>query len=138
VDVVQADISRCGGLTEMRRVAQAAAMHGAAVIPHCWKTGINAAAARHFQAATANAPFIEMLSPELFYSPLRAGLVGPEPVVHNGQLPLPTEPGVGVQLSDAVVEQYRQPASADHGSLEEAKLRERPTDDGRSSQRGVS
>jgi L-alanine-DL-glutamate epimerase-like enolase superfamily enzyme len=122
VDVVQADISRCGGLTEMRRVAQAAAMHGATVIPHCWKTGINAAAARHFQAATANAPFIEMLSPELFRSPLRTGLVGPEPVLRDGQLPLPTGPGVGVQLSDAVVEQYQQPASAGHSSLEEAKI----------------
>jgi L-alanine-DL-glutamate epimerase-like enolase superfamily enzyme len=122
VDVVQADISRCGGLTEMRRVAQAAAMHGAAVIPHCWKTGINAAAARHFQAATANAPFIEMLSPELFHSPLRAGLVSPEPVVRDGRLPLPTEPGIGVQLSDAVVEQYRQRASADRSRPEAAEI----------------
>jgi L-alanine-DL-glutamate epimerase-like enolase superfamily enzyme len=71
----------------MRKVAQLAAMHGATVIPHCWKTGINAAAARQFQAATENVPLIEMLSSELFDSPLRAGLVGPEPSVQNGLLP---------------------------------------------------
>jgi L-alanine-DL-glutamate epimerase-like enolase superfamily enzyme len=111
VDVVQADISRCGGLTEMRRVAQVAAMHGATVIPHCWKTGINAAAARHFQAATANVPYIEMLSPELFHSPLRAGLVSPEPVIDDGHLPLPAAPGVGVELIDSIVRRYRQPAA---------------------------
>ena len=106
VDVVQADISRCGGLTEMRRVAQLAAMHGASIIPHCWKTGINAAAARHFQAATSNVPYIEMLSPELFTSPLRAGLVVPEPELVNGTIPLPSEPGLGVGLVPEVVARY--------------------------------
>jgi L-alanine-DL-glutamate epimerase-like enolase superfamily enzyme len=109
VDVIQADIARCGGLTEMRRVAQLAAMHGAAVIPHCWKTGINAAAARQFQAATQNVPLIEMLSAELFHSPLRAGLVSPEPVVRDGLLPLPTKPGLGIELVSSIVDRYRKP-----------------------------
>lgn len=108
-DVIQADIARCGGLTEMRRVAQLAAMHGAAVIPHCWKTGINAAAARQFQAATQNVPLIEMLSAELFHSPLRAGLVRPEPVIRDGLLPLPTKPGLGIELVSSVVDRYRKP-----------------------------
>jgi L-rhamnonate dehydratase len=112
VDVIQADIARCGGLTEMRRVAQLAAMHGAAVIPHCWKTGINAAAARHFQAATANVPLIEMLSAELFQSPLRAGLVSPEPAVKDGLLPLPAGPGLGVELVSSVVDRYRRPPAS--------------------------
>lgn len=107
VDVLQPDISRCGGLTEMARVAQLAALHGAQVVPHCWKTGINAAAARHFQAATANAPFIEMLSPELFDSPLRAELVAPEPPLDGGRLPLPDLPGLGVSLLPGTVARYR-------------------------------
>jgi L-rhamnonate dehydratase len=112
VDVIQADIARCGGLTEMRRVAQLAAMHGATVIPHCWKTGINAAAARQFQAATANVPFIEMLSAELFHSPLRAGLVRPEPTVQDGLIPLPTGPGLGIELVSSVVDRYRKPPAS--------------------------
>jgi L-rhamnonate dehydratase len=110
VDVIQADIARCGGFTEMRRVAQLAAMHGTAVIPHCWKTGINAAAARQFQAATENVPLIEMLSAELFHSPLRGGLVSPEPAVKDGLLPLPTAPGLGVELVSSVVDRYRKPS----------------------------
>jgi len=106
IDVLQADITRCGGLTEMRRVADLAAMHGVLVVPHCWKTGINAAAARHFQAATVNAPFVEMLSPELFDSPLRAELVAPEPHVEAGHIPLPTLPGLGVELVPETVARY--------------------------------
>lgn len=107
VDVLQPDVNRCGGLTELRRIAELASLHGALVIPHGWKTGITAAAARHFQAATENAPFVESLSPELYESPLRAELVRPEPQVRDGKIPLPTEPGLGVELVDEAVEKYR-------------------------------
>jgi L-alanine-DL-glutamate epimerase-like enolase superfamily enzyme len=107
VDLVQPDVNRCGGLTELARVAELAAHHGAAVVPHGWKTGITAAAQRHFQAATANCPFVEMFSPQLYHSELRATLVTPEPVVTDGVIPLPTEPGLGVELDQAVVERYR-------------------------------
>lgn len=106
VDVVQADVAGRGGLTEMHRVAHLAAMHGATVIPHCWKTGINAAATRHLQASTSNVPFIEMLSPELFVSPLRVGLVAPEPTLVNGSIPVPDAPGLGVELVQDVVDRH--------------------------------
>jgi L-alanine-DL-glutamate epimerase-like enolase superfamily enzyme len=107
VDVLQPDISRCGGLTEIRRIAELAALHGALVIPHCWKTGITAAAAIHFQAATANAPWIEFLHPDLYDSPLRQELVRPEPELASGRIDLPTAPGLGVELVDEAVDRYR-------------------------------
>ncbi len=107
VDVIQADINRCGGLTEIRRIADLAAQHGALCIPHCWKTGITAAAARHYQAATANAPIVEMFHPALFPSRLRAELTGPEPAVVDGTIALPQEPGLGIELDPAAVERYR-------------------------------
>ena len=108
VDVLQPDINRCGGLSEAQRIAQIAELHGAQMVPHCWKTGITAAAARHFQAATPNCPYIEHLSPRLWASPLRASLVSPEPAVRpDGTLPLPDAPGLGVQLDREIVERYR-------------------------------
>jgi L-rhamnonate dehydratase len=107
VDVLQPDVSRAGGLTELRRIAELAALHGAQVVPHAWKTGINAAAARHFQAATGNAPYIEMLVPALFPSPLRAELVGPEPEVRDGRIELPAAPGLGIDLDPAALARYR-------------------------------
>jgi L-alanine-DL-glutamate epimerase-like enolase superfamily enzyme len=107
VDVLQPDVARCGGLSEMRRVVDLAALHGASVVPHCWKTGINAAAARHLHAAALAVPMIEVLPPELFDSPLRRELVRPEPVLEDGTLPLPDAPGLGVELVDAVVDRHR-------------------------------
>lgn len=107
VDVLQPDVGRSGGLTELRRIADMAALAGATVVPHAWKTGITAAATRHFQAATANVPFVETLVPELWPSPLRIELTTPEPVVENGAIALPTEPGLGIALVDAAVERYR-------------------------------
>ena len=107
VDVLQPDVSRCGGLTELRRIAEMASLEGVLVIPHGWKTGIAAAAAQHFQAATSNAPYIELFHPELFVSPLRAELVTPEPEVEDGSIALPTAPGLGVALVPEAVERYR-------------------------------
>jgi L-rhamnonate dehydratase len=107
VDVLQPDVNRCGGLTELRRIAELAALHGRLVVPHGWKTGITASAQRHFQAATENAPIVEMLSPELYESPLRAQLVRPEPEISAGRIPLPTEPGLGVELVEEAVERFR-------------------------------
>lgn len=107
VDVLQPDVARCGGLTEMRRVADLAALHGALVVPHNWKTGINAAAARHLHAAALSVPMIEVLPPALFDSPLRRELVTPEPVLTDGTLPVPDAPGLGVELSTDAVDRYR-------------------------------
>lgn len=107
VDVLQPDPGRCGGLTELRRIAELADLHGAMVIPHGWKTGITAAAAAHFHAATPNAPYFEFLHPDLFDSPLRRELVGPEPEVRNGTIELSSTPGLGVELNEDALARYR-------------------------------
>lgn len=107
VDVIQPDVGRAGGLTEMHRIAQMAADHGALVIPHGWKTGITAAASRHFQAASTNVPYFEMCAPELSGATLRSELVAPEPVVVDGKLELPSWPGLGIELVGETVERFR-------------------------------
>jgi L-alanine-DL-glutamate epimerase-like enolase superfamily enzyme len=103
VDVLQPDINRCGGLTEARRIAEMASLYGVLVVPHAWKTGITVAACRHFHAATANCPLFELLSPDLWDSPLRRDLTAPEPKVEAGTMPLPEGPGLGIRLDEACV-----------------------------------
>ncbi|MGH6933449.1 MAG: mandelate racemase/muconate lactonizing enzyme family protein [Dongiaceae bacterium] len=107
VSVVQPDISRCGGLTEIRRIADMCELHGVEVIPHAWKTGILAQAGRHFQAACPAAPYFEFISPRVYDSPLRRDLVSPEPVVRDGYMELPTGVGLGLELNEETVERYR-------------------------------
>ena len=112
VDVLQPDVARAGGLTELRRITQSALERGAGVIPHCWKTGINAAAARHLQAATLNVPFVEMLVPSLWRTPLRHELVIPEPELQDGHIALPVAPGLGVTLAQTALLDYAVPLGA--------------------------
>ncbi len=106
VAVVQPDINRCGGFTEIRRIAEMAELYGVQVIPHGWKTGITAACGRHFQAACPAAPIFEFLSPALYDSPLRRELVTPEPEIADGRMKLPEGPGLGVELNPDAVERY--------------------------------
>lgn len=106
VSVVQPNIGRCGGLTEIRRIADLCELQGVQVVPHGWKTGITSAVGRHFQAACPAAPLFEYISPAVFDSTLRRELVSPEPVITNGEMRLPTGPGLGIELNEDIVARY--------------------------------
>ncbi|MDF2763570.1 MAG: Mandelate racemase/muconate lactonizing protein [Rhodospirillales bacterium] len=107
VGVVQPNITRGGGLTEIRRIAELCELHGAEVVPHGWKTGITAAAGQHFQAACPAAPLFEVVSPHVYDSLLRRELVSPEPDVVDGTMALPEAPGLGIELNEELVERLR-------------------------------
>ena len=107
VGVVQPNIGRGGGLTEIRRIADLCEIMGAEVVPHGWKTGITSAVGRQFQAACPAAPIFEYVSPHVFDSPLRRELVSPEPVVVDGYMALPTGPGLGIELNEELVARWR-------------------------------
>jgi L-alanine-DL-glutamate epimerase-like enolase superfamily enzyme len=107
VAVVQPNIARGGGLTEIKRIAELAELHGAQVVPHGWKTGITSAVGRHFQAACPAAPVFEYISPQVFDSVLRRELVSPEPKVVDGFMELPTAPGLGIELNEDLVARWR-------------------------------
>jgi L-rhamnonate dehydratase len=107
VGVVQPNIGRGGGLTEIRRIADLCELMGAEVVPHGWKTGITSAVGRHFQAACGPAPVFEYVSPKVFDSLLRRELVSPEPAVVEGYMELPDRPGLGIELNEELVERLR-------------------------------
>lgn len=107
VDVLQPDVGRVGGLTEALRVCRIAADRGRSVVPHCWKTGLGIAAAAHLAAATGPCPYIEFLPVELAESPLRRELLVEDFRVVDGQLELPTGPGLGVELNRDALRKYR-------------------------------
>jgi len=107
VAVLQPNIGRGGGLTEIRRIADLCELYGVQIIPHGWKTGITSAVGRHFQAACPAAPLFEYISPVVFNSQLRRELVSPEPEIVDGEMALPTGPGLGIELNEDAVERYR-------------------------------
>jgi L-alanine-DL-glutamate epimerase-like enolase superfamily enzyme len=107
VGVVQPNIGRGGGLTEIRRIADYCELMGAEVVPHGWKTGITSAVGRHFQAACPASPIFEYVSPHVFDSPMRRELVTPEPAVVDGWMDLPTGPGLGIELNEDLIARWR-------------------------------
>jgi L-alanine-DL-glutamate epimerase-like enolase superfamily enzyme len=100
VDCLQADVSRCGGITEWLRVAAVAASHGLQVSGHC---------APHLHAAVATAvPNLRHL--EWFHDHVRI-----ETMFFDGALdpaggtvrPDLGAPGLGLTLREADAERYR-------------------------------
>lgn len=107
VDVLQPDIGRVGGFTEARKVCQIATERGRLIVPHCWKSGIGIAASAHLAAATACCPYIEFLPAELSESALRRELLTSDLPFVNGKIPLPEEPGLGIELNRDALEKFR-------------------------------
>ncbi len=111
VGVVQPDVGRAGGLTEARRVCDLAKQRGLRVVPHLWKTGISIAAAVHLAAVTPHCAFIEFLAKDLCESVLRKELLTQELEMVDGVIPLPTRPGLGIELNRDALERFKKAAS---------------------------
>ena len=117
--VLQPDASTCG-LSEARAMAAAAAGFGVRVVPHACAGPIALAANIHLAATV---PAIRMIE----YPPVLAGVwehfgrgagVGTESVV-DGHLPVPSGPGLGVELDEQAAEAspYRPPGARVAGSV---------------------
>ena len=106
VDVAQPDVGRVGGFTEAKRVCDLAGDRGKLIVPHCWKTGIGIAASAHLSAATAHCPYIEFLQAHLSESVLRRELTVDEMKLVDGKIPLPTRPGLGIELNPDALSKY--------------------------------
>ncbi len=109
IDVVQVDISRAGGLTESRRIAQMAHQRNKPCIPHAFSTGVLLAASAHWVASIPNGSLLEYTVEE---SPLATALTGTGLLRNplraiDGWVTVPDGPGLGIELDDDVVNQYR-------------------------------
>lgn len=109
IDVVQADISRAGGLTESRRIAQMARRRNLLCVPHAFSTGVLLAASAHWAASIPNGGLVEYTVAE---SPLATGLTGTgllqEPLrAVDGFLTLTDAPGLGIELDEEAIARYR-------------------------------
>ncbi|MBO9606944.1 MAG: mandelate racemase/muconate lactonizing enzyme family protein [Paenibacillaceae bacterium] len=108
--VVQPDPGRVGGLLEAQQVCNMAKARGRKVVPHIWKTGISISAGIHLAAANEHVPFIEFLPKELCESALRKELVIEDFAMADGQIPLPTKPGLGVELNRDALGKFKEAA----------------------------
>jgi L-alanine-DL-glutamate epimerase-like enolase superfamily enzyme len=95
VDILQPDIYRAGGMSELKKIAAMAAAHNLPVIPH----GVGAAT-YHFVISTGNAPRAEYV--DLFAQGGRPILKG-DPQPQDGFIELTEAPGFGYELDEEVL-----------------------------------
>lgn len=103
-DIVQPDITRCGGISEMRKIYDLAEMNGVQLVPHGFSTGILLAATVQFLAATENGTLMEYSQST---SPLFTKLVKNRIPFENGYVTVPDCIGLGVELDEEMIEKYR-------------------------------
>jgi L-alanine-DL-glutamate epimerase-like enolase superfamily enzyme len=105
VDVVQPDLSRCGGFTQFRKIAWEAEKAGVEVCPHAWLTDLLTAASLHANACLPRSLFLEY---NVSSSPmLREIIANPIQMDKHGMIPVPQGPGLGVEMDEKAVERYR-------------------------------
>jgi L-rhamnonate dehydratase len=104
VDVLQPDLARCGGFTVARRIAALAAEHDVEVVPHCFSTGVLVAASLHFVATLHRPTYSEYSVAD---SPLVGQLLTEPFVLRDGELDVPTDPGLGVELDEDMITSLR-------------------------------
>ena len=105
VDIVQPDMSRCGGITMAKKIADLAQMHGKKLIPHAFKTGILMAATLQLIAAIPNADMLEYCAQETVFS---KSLVRHHfRLDKDGNVAIPDLPGLGIELNTETLERYR-------------------------------
>jgi L-alanine-DL-glutamate epimerase-like enolase superfamily enzyme len=104
IDVVQIDVTRVGGLMRSKRMGWDAADRHRLAVNHSYKTGINIAASLHFVAALPNSHYFEYCVEQ---GALRQTLTKQKFPVIDGDICVPEEPGLGIELDESVVERYR-------------------------------
>jgi galactonate dehydratase len=104
VDVLQPDTGRAGGITQMKKMAAMAEARGIMMAPHSGSLGpVAEYAALHLMAAIPNALFLERIEDDWEG---RQEVIRPHPVQVNGAIPVPTAPGLGVDIDENAVARY--------------------------------
>ena len=109
LQIIQPDIARAGGITEIQRIAALAKIHNVRVIPHCWATDILVSATLHFLATQPDDPYQEF---NVSKNPFRQNLLREPLVPKEGFLTVPQMPGLGIELNEEMLETYRWKSSS--------------------------
>ena len=103
LDIVQPDLTKVGGLSEGRRIAWMAYDHHLLLVPHGWNTAVGLAADLHLAAAMPVARWVEYLTPSAYIDDI---VTQPFRLDEHGYLPIPTGPGLGVELDEDRLRHY--------------------------------
>jgi L-rhamnonate dehydratase len=105
VDVIQPDLSRCGGISVARRVAEMAEKADIDLVPHSWLTHLLTGYSLQLIATLPRAKFVEF---NVSQSALTAGIAKASFTLQaDGTVPIPDTPGIGVEVDEAFIRKHQ-------------------------------
>jgi galactonate dehydratase len=102
-DFAQPDVTHCGGLLELRRIADWAEAHYLACCPHNPSGPVANAATLHVAAACSNIRRLETMANDV---PWRSSVAQEHTHFVNGSLTIPDVPGLGVEIHIEELEKH--------------------------------
>ena len=103
VDILQPDVTKCGGLSEVRKIAWQAYDHHIQLVSHGWNTAVGVAADLHLAAAMPVALYVEFLTPAPYIDRI---INSPFQLDDEGCLHVPSGPGLGIELNREALEEF--------------------------------
>jgi L-alanine-DL-glutamate epimerase-like enolase superfamily enzyme len=100
-DILQPDVTLCEGILRTRALAGMAQAASVQVVPHTWADSLGMIANLHLAASIPNTSYFEFPhDPPAFPAEVYQKTLKQPLKVDNGMIPLPQEPGLGVDLQD--------------------------------------
>jgi galactonate dehydratase len=102
VDIIMPDISKCGGLSESRKMANMAEIYYIPFAPHNNSSALSTVADAHVCASVPNFLALEF---HRYGDPIWNDVIlSDEPAIQDGHVVVPDKPGIGVELNDEYLE----------------------------------
>ncbi|MEU9460698.1 MULTISPECIES: mandelate racemase/muconate lactonizing enzyme family protein [unclassified Streptomyces] len=108
LDIVQPDVTKVGGISELRRIGWTAHDHGVKLVPHGWNTAIGLAADLQIASALPDTDLVEYVTGSPYIDDITAR---PWQLDEDGMLNIPEEPGLGIEVDPDKLARY---ADAEH------------------------
>ena len=110
-DIIQPDVTLCGGVAEVLFIAEMARLWSIQCVPHCWGGALAIAATLQVLALlppyhwgfTSDDPMLEF---DTYENPFRDEIITRPFQLQQGHVEIPTGHGLGVEVREDVVEKY--------------------------------
>ncbi len=105
MQILQPDVGKCGGVTEIMRIAALAAAYKIPIHPHGGVTGLDLVAGIHVLSAIENGGYFESSEG---YNPLRNGpFIGDAYSIDaDGCVRAPDKPGIGLEIDEEFIRKH--------------------------------
>jgi D-galactarolactone cycloisomerase len=109
LDIVQPDVTKVGGLSEQRRIGWTAYDNGIRLIPHGWNTAVGLASDLQLASALPDTDLVEYIAGSAYVDDITAD---GWKLDHEGMLPIPDGPGLGIRIDSDKLARYADPRAA--------------------------